>query len=109
MKNLEITLADYVGVKHCISCANGTDAISIALMAHGVGTGDAVFVSDFTFFSSGECPATIGATSVFVYVDSAIYNISAASLESAVERVILEGGLKPRAVVAVDLFGQPFN
>ncbi len=109
VKALEATLADYVGVKHCISCANGTEAISIALMAHGIGIGDAVFVPDFTFFSSGECPATIGATPVFVDVDLATYNIDPESLRTAVEKVISEGQLKPRAVVAVDLFGQPFD
>ena len=109
VRELEQTLADYVGVKHCISCANGTDAISIALLAHGVGTGDAVFVPDFTFFSSGECPAGLGATPIFVDVDSATYNIAASSLEAAVEAVLSEGQLKPRAVVAVDLFGQPFD
>lgn len=115
VKTLENTLAEYTGVKHCISCANGTDAISIALLAHGIGEqgggskSDAVFVPDFTFFSSGECPATIGATPVFVDVEQDTYNISASSLQSAIERVISEGQLKPRAVVAVDLFGQPFD
>nr|WP_297705301.1 DegT/DnrJ/EryC1/StrS aminotransferase family protein [uncultured Butyrivibrio sp.] len=109
VKTLEATLASYVGVKHCISCANGTDAISIALMAHGVGAGDAVFVPDFTFFSSGECPATIGATPIYVDVLSTTYNMNPTSLTSAVEKVISEGQLKPRAVVAVDLFGQPFD
>ena len=109
VKELEKILADYVGVKHCISCANGTDAISIALMAHGVGAGDAVFVPDFTFFSSGECPATVGATPVFVDVLDTTYNIDPTSLESAIQKVQSEGQLKPRAVVAVDLFGQPFD
>lgn len=109
VRTLEATLADYVGIKHCISCANGTDAISIALMAHGVGVGDAVFVPDFTFFSSGECPAAIGATPVFVDVLPSTYNIDPESLEKAITTVIEEGQLKPRAVVAVDLFGQPFD
>lgn len=109
VKEVEAILADYVGVKHCISCANGTDAISIALMAHGVGEGDAVFVPDFTFFSSGECPATIGATPIFVDVTASTYNIDPTSLKRAIERVIREGQLRPRAVVAVDLFGQPFD
>lgn len=106
---LESTLAEYTGSKHCISCANGTDAISIALMAYGVGSGDAVFVPDFTFFSSGECPATVGATPVFVDVKPDTYNISPEALEDAVEKIIAEGELKPRAVVAVDLFGTPFE
>nr|WP_199712450.1 DegT/DnrJ/EryC1/StrS aminotransferase family protein [Butyrivibrio sp. CB08] len=109
VKELEATLASYVGVKHCISCANGTDAISIALMAYGIGPGDAVFVPDFTFFSSGECPATVGATPIFVDVLDSTYNISASSLEKAIIQIIEEGQLTPKAVVAVDLFGQPFD
>ncbi len=109
VKELEKTLAEYVGRKHCISCANGTDAITIALMAAGVGAGDAVFVPDFTFFSSGECPATVGATPIFVDVRRDTYNIDCDSLVAAIENVKAEGELKPRAVVAVDLFGQPFD
>lgn len=109
VKELETALAEYVGVRHCVSCANGTDAISIALMAHGVGSGDAVFVPDFTFFSSGECPATVGATPIFIDVLTTTYNISAPALERAIQRVIEEGELTPKAVVAVDLFGQPFD
>ncbi len=109
VKQLEKTLADDVGRKHCVTCGNGTDAISIALMAAGVGKEDAVFVPDFTFFSSGECPATVGATPVFVDVDKISYNISPMSLQASVEKVISEGQLIPRAVVAVDLFGQPFD
>lgn len=104
---LEQELASYVGVKHCISCGNGTDAITIALMAHGVGTGDAVFVPDFTFFSSGECPATIGATPIFVDVRRDTYNMDAGSLERTIERVKSDGKLRPQAVVSVDLFGLP--
>ena len=115
VKELEKTLAEYVGRKHCISCANGTDAISIALTAAGIGElgggsrKDVVFVPDFTFFSSGECPASIGATPVFVDVDKETYNISVSSLEKAIETVLREGEYIPRAVVAVDLFGQPFD
>ena len=108
VKELEKTLADYVGVKHCISCANGTDAITIALMAYGIGNGDAVFVPDFTFFSSGECPASVGATPIFVDVSPKTYNIDPISLEKAVKKVSEEGKLRLRAVIAVDLFGQPF-
>ncbi|MCI8661611.1 MAG: DegT/DnrJ/EryC1/StrS family aminotransferase [Lachnospiraceae bacterium] len=104
---LEQDLAVYVGAKHCISCGNGTDAITIALMAYGVGIGDAVFVPDFTFFSSGECPATVGATPVFVDVRRDTYNMDPRSLERAIERVKSEGKLQPRAVVSVDLFGLP--
>lgn len=107
VKRLEAKLADYTGVKHCITCANGTDALQLALMAWGIGEGDAVFVSDFTFFSSGEVVPLVGATPVFVDIDEDTYNISAKSLESAVEYVIHHTKLKPRVVVAVDLYGQP--
>ncbi|MCR5592158.1 MAG: DegT/DnrJ/EryC1/StrS family aminotransferase [Saccharofermentans sp.] len=107
VKELEKSLADYVGVKHCITCANGTDAITIAMRAMGVGKGDAVFVPDFTFFSSGECPADEGATPIFVDVDEETFNIDPVKLEETVKRIIAEGKYKARAVVAVDLFGQP--
>ena len=105
--DLEKELAEYVGVKHCVTCANGTDALSIAMMAWEIGSGDAVFVPDFTFFSSGEIVSHCGATPVFVDVDEDTYNINPESLETAVEKVLRDGKLKPRAVVAVDLFGLP--
>ena len=107
VKELEKALAEYVGVKHCITCANGTDAITIAMRAWGVGKGDAVFVPDFTFFSSGECPAYEGATPIYVDVDSRTYNINPVKLEEAVQKVIAEGKYIAKAVVAVDLFGLP--
>lgn len=107
VKELEKALAEYVGVKHCITCANGTDAITIAMRAWGVGKGDAVFVPDFTFFSSGECPADEGATPIYVDVDQRTYNINPVKLEEAVKKVITEGKYKAKAVVAVDLFGLP--
>lgn len=106
---LEQELAAYVGVKHCISCANGTDALKLAEMVYGIGAGDAVFVPDFTFFSSAETVADLGATPVFVDVCEDTFNISPDSLENEIQRVIQEGKLKPRAVVAVDLFGLPAN
>ena len=105
--SLEKRLADYVGVKHCISCANGTDALLLALMAWGVGEGDAVFVPDFTFFSTAEVVPWIRAGLVFVDIDADTFNMSPKALEEAVERVKKEGRLTPRAVIAVDLFGQP--
>lgn len=107
VKELEKALAEYVGVKHCITCANGTDAISIAMRAWGVGKGDAVFVPDFTFFSSGECPADEGATPIYVDVDPRTYNLDPVKLETAVKKVIEEGKYRAKAVVAVDLFGLP--
>lgn len=104
---LEQELAEYVGVKHCITCANGTDALTLALMTWGIGAGDAVFVPDFTFFASGETVAFEGAVPVFVDVEEETFNISPASLEAAILKVEQEGKLTPRAIVAVDLFGQP--
>lgn len=107
VSELEKELAEYVGVKNCVTCANGTDALSIAMMTWGIGKGDAVFVPDFTFFSSGEIVSHCGATPVFVDVDKDTYNISVSSLEEAIEKVLQQGDLTPRAVVAVDLFGLP--
>lgn len=106
---LEQQLADYVGVKHCITCANGTDALTLALKAWGVGPGDAVFVPDFTFFSSSEVVSLEGATPVFVDMDSDTFNMDAHSLEEAIELTICEGKLTTKAVVTVDLFGLPAN
>lgn len=105
--DLEQQLAEYVGVKHCMTCANGTDALTLALKALGIGKGDAVFVPDFTFFASAEVVALEGATPVFVDVDTRTFNIDTASLKDAIAAVEKEGVLKMKAVIAVDLFGLP--
>lgn len=107
VSQLEDVLAAYVGVKHCITCANGTDALQLALMTWNIGKGDAVFVPDFTFFSSGEVVPLVGATPVFVDIDEDTYNISPQSLEQAIQHVLEKTNLKPRVIIAVDLFGQP--
>ncbi len=107
VSQLEEVLAKYVGVKYCITCGNGTDALQLALMAWEIGKGDAVFVPDFTFFSSGEVVCAVGAEPVFVDIEADTYNISAESLEKAVQYVLKKTDLQPKAVVAVDLFGQP--
>lgn len=104
---LERELAEYVGVKHCITCANGTEAMTLVLMAWGVGEGDAVFVPDFTFFATGEVVAFCGATPVFVDVDRDTFNMDPRSLELAIKRVSEEGALTPRVIIPVDLFGLP--
>ena len=109
VSELEEKLAAYVGVKHCVTCANGTDALELALMAWGVGKGDAVFVPDFTFFSSGEVVSILGATPVFVDVDEDTFNMDPASLEKAIDVVSTAGELKPSVVIPVDLFGLPAN
>ena len=107
LKELEKQLAEYVGVKHCLTCANGTDALTLALKAWGIGPGDAVFVPDFTFFSSAEVVPLEGAEPVFVDVCEETFNLDAADLERAVKEVLADGRLRPRVVVAVDLFGLP--
>jgi len=107
VKELEKALAEYVGVKHCISCANGTDALSLAVMAWGIGSGDAVFVPDFTYFASGEIVSFAGATPIFVDVCKDTYNIDPDKLEKAIVKAKADGKYKLRAVVAVDLFGLP--
>ena len=107
VKELEKQLAEYVGVKHCLTCANGTDALTLALKAWGIGPGNAVFVPDFTFFSSAEVVSLEGATPVFVDVHEETFNMDAADLERAVEQVLAEGRLTPKVIVAVDLFGLP--
>src|SRR6187551_700380 len=94
---LEKALADFCGAKHVVSCASGTDALLMVLMAKEVGPGDAVLCPSFTFCATGEAVALTGATPVFVDVDAATYNMDAASLQR---------GMKPRAVIPVDLFGQ---
>ena len=109
VSQLEKELAEYVGRKHCIACGNGTDALVLALKAYNIGIGDAVFTADFTYIASASCAELVGATSVFADIDLATFNIDSVSLEKQIQKVIEEGKLKPRAIVPVDLFGQPAN
>jgi len=104
---LEKLLAEYVGVKHCISCANGTEAMTLLMMAWDIKEGDAVFVPDFTFFSTGEIISFRGATPIFVDVDRNTFNIDTAKLEKTIQKTIKEGKLKSRVIIPVDLFGLP--
>jgi len=105
----EKQLADYVGVKHCITCANGTDALQLALMAWGIGAGDAVFIPDFTFFATGEVVSLEKATPIFVDVEEKTFNIDPEKLEKKIKKVVEKGELKPRVIITVDLFGCPAN
>jgi dTDP-4-amino-4,6-dideoxygalactose transaminase len=102
---LETRLAAFVGAKYVVSCASGTDALLMVLMAKGVGPGDAVLCPSFTFCATGESVALTGATPVFVDVDAASFNIDVASLKRGITTA-KRLGLKPKAVIAVDLFGQ---
>lgn len=104
---LEQQLSDYVGVKHCITCANGTEAMTLVMMAWGIKEGDAVFVPDFTFFSTGEIVSLSGATPVFVDVNRDTFNIDTTKLEKAISKTMEEGKLTPKVIIPVDLFGLP--
>jgi dTDP-4-amino-4,6-dideoxygalactose transaminase len=103
---VERQLAAFSGAKHCVSCANGTDALLLALMAEGIGAGDAVFVPAFTFVATVEVPILVGATPVFVDVRRDTFNLDVVSLEAAIGEA-KKRGLKPRCVIPVDLYGQP--
>lgn len=107
VQELEERLADFVGRRHCITCANGTDALQIAYMALDVGPGDAVFCPDVTFVASTEPAKMLGATPVFCDITADTYNLCPDSLERQIQAVLSEGKLTPKAVVAVDLFGSP--
>ena len=102
---LEARLAEYAGVKHCVTCSNGTDALSMPLMLLNYGAGDAVFVPTFTFFSTAEVVAQRGATPVLVDCDERTFNIDPVKLEEAIQKVVKEGRLTPRMIIPVDLFG----
>ena len=103
----EAALAAHAGVGYAVSCASGTDALTIALMAEGIGPGDAVFLPAFTFTATPEAVALLGARPVFVDVDESSYLIDSTALEAAIDECRTEGAAFPRAVIAVDLFGQP--
>lgn len=107
VSQLERDLAAWAGVKHAIACANGTDALLLILRAWDIGPGNAVFVPAFTFAASGEVVVLAGATPVFVDVLPDTFNMDPASLEAAIALVKREGTLTPKAVMPVDLFGQP--
>ena len=109
VQEFEENLSEYVGVKHSIGVANGTDALQLALMALGIGPGDAVFVPTFTFFASAEVVPLVGATPVFVDINEKTYNICPNNLEMAIIQTINEGLIIPKAIISVDLFGLPAN
>jgi dTDP-4-amino-4,6-dideoxygalactose transaminase len=104
---LETKLAAFCGAKHCVTVSSGTDALQIAMMAEGIGGGDAVFLPAFTYTATAEVPLLLGATPVFVDVDPRTFQIDLAHLQARIGDVERAGVLKPRAVIGVDLFGQP--
>jgi len=104
---LESELAEYCGVRHAISCSSGTDAIIMPFLAYEVGPGDAVFVPSFTFTASAEAIILVGASPVFIDVEADSFNIDLADLEKKIAATRAEGKLRPKAILAVDLFGLP--
>ena len=104
---LEEKLANYCGVKHAISCSSGTDALLIPLMAWDIGPGDAVFTTPFTYVATAEVISLLGATPVFVDVYDSTFNIDCEKLEMAIQKVITDGDMNPKAIIPVDLFGVP--
>jgi len=107
VRELEAALAAFAGCAHAVGVSSGTDALQIAMMAEGIGRGDAVFLPAFTYTATAEVPLVLGATPVFVDVDPVTFNIDLADLERRIALVAAEGRLRPRAVVGVDLFGLP--
>ncbi len=103
----EAALSSYCGVKHAVTCANGTDALVLALRALGIGEGDAVFTTPFTFFATAEAIVLAGARPVFADIDPRTFNIDPDALERSIRQVLEEGRLRPKAVISVDLFGLP--
>jgi dTDP-4-amino-4,6-dideoxygalactose transaminase len=104
---LESALAAFCGAAHCVSVSSGTDALQIALMAENIGRGDAVFLPAFTYTATAEVPLVLGSTPVFVDVDPATFQIDLAHLQARIDQVRAAGKLRPRAIIGVDLFGQP--
>ncbi|HQT88661.1 MAG TPA: DegT/DnrJ/EryC1/StrS family aminotransferase [Acidiphilium sp.] len=104
---LEHALATYCGAAHCVGVSSGTDALQIAMMAEGIGPGDAVFLPAFTYTATAEVPLLLGATPVFVDIDPATFQIDPAHLESRIKTILQASRLRPRALIGVDLFGQP--
>ena len=106
VRAFETELAAFCGARHVVTCASGTDALVLALRAMGIGPGDAVICPSFTFCATAEVAALVGATPVFVDVDAATFNIDAKGITGAVETA-RDAGLRPKAIIPVDLFGLP--
>lgn len=109
VNELENRLAEYVGVKHCVTCANGTDALSLVLMAWDIKEGDAIFVPDFTFFATAEVVSFCGATPIFVDVCPNTFNIDPTKLEKVIIETQQKSNLNPKVIIPVDMFGLPAN
>jgi dTDP-4-amino-4,6-dideoxygalactose transaminase len=103
---LEEKLISYIGVRHCISCSSGTDALIIPLMAKGIGPGDAVITTSFSYIATAEAIALLGATPIFCDIYPETFNINPNGLEEAYDKAVSKG-LKPKAIISVDLFGLP--
>lgn len=109
VEQFEKEIAEYVGRKYAVACSDGTSALQLIYMAYNIGEGDAVFCPDMTFIASVEPACLLGATPVFCDIDGESYNISVDCLEKQIKKVISDGKLKPRAIVAVDFIGNPID
>lgn len=107
IRKLEAELAAFAGATHCLSCSSGTDALLLPMMAMGIGPGDAVYTTPFTFFATAEVISLLGATPVFVDIDPVTFNMDPDALAAQIESVTKEGRLRSKAIMPVDLFGQP--
>jgi UDP-2-acetamido-2-deoxy-ribo-hexuluronate aminotransferase len=107
IEELEKKLGEYAGVRHVVSCSSGTDALLMPLLAWGIGRGDAVFTTVFSFVATAEVISLVGATPVFIDINADTYNIDPELLEETIQDTIMEGKLRPRAIITVDLFGLP--
>ena len=108
INELESKLAEYVNVKHAISCSSGTDALLLPLMAKGIGPGDAVITVSFTFVSTAEVISLLGATPIFTDINGCSFNMSSSKINDSIE-FAKKNNLNPKAIIPVDLFGQPAN
>ena len=104
---LEEKLADYVGIQHCITCSSGTDALLKPLMAQGIGSGDAVITTPYTFIATAEVIRLVGATPIFVDIQEDTFNIDPDLLRQSLQECLSMGKLQPKAIIPVDLFGLP--
>lgn len=107
VEELEERLAGYVGRKHCVTCASGSDALMLAMMAWGIGPGDAIIVPDFTFAATAGAASVLGAAPVFTDIDPETFTMDPGSLEKTILQLLREGRLIPKVIIPVDLFGLP--
>jgi dTDP-4-amino-4,6-dideoxygalactose transaminase len=106
LTELEKKLAGYTGAKFAVGCASGTDALLMPLLAYGIKPGDSIFTTPFTFIATAEVIQLLGATTVFVDIEPDTFNIDVKKLDAEIEKIKKKGGLTPKGIIPVDIFGQ---